>query len=69
MGANDGGIDHLDAVVARPGFVQSLQHHVPDARQRPAPELAADRVPLIKMTVQVTPGRARASDPEDPIKH
>lgn len=42
MGANDGGIDHLDTVVARPGLVQRFQHHVPDPRLRPAPELAVD---------------------------
>lgn len=41
-GANDGGIDHLDAGGARAGLVQRLQHHIPDPRLRPASALAIE---------------------------
>ena len=69
MSANNGGINHLNTVLTLPGLVQRLQHHVPEPRQRPTPKLAVDRVPLAKMAVQITPGRARSSDPEYPVKH
>lgn len=69
MGADDGGIDHLDAAMPCAGLVQRLQHHLPGPRQRPAPELPIDRVPLAEMAVQVTPGRACPSDPEHSVQH
>lgn len=69
MGANDGGIDHLDAVGASAGLVQRLQYHVPDPRLRPAPELAIDRVPGAEMAVQITPCGPCSGDPEYPIEH
>lgn len=28
MGADDGEVDHLDAVMVRAGLVQRLQHHI-----------------------------------------
>lgn len=69
MGANDGGIDHLDAVLTLPGLVQRPQQHVPHPTLGPAPELPVDRVPFAKVVVQVTPGRPRPRDPEHPVQH
>jgi hypothetical protein len=69
MGANDGGIDHLDAVLALPALVQRRQQHIPHPTQGPAPELAIDRVPFAEMVVQIAPGRARSGDPEHPVQH
>lgn len=68
IGANNGGIDHLNAIVTFAGLVQRLQHHVPDSRQPPTPELPVDRVPLAELAVQSTSGRACPGDPEDPVQ-
>ena len=69
MDADDGGIDHLDAVVARAGVVHRPQHHVPEPRLRPAPELTIDQVPCAEVAMKITPCGARPGDPEHPVQH
>ncbi len=51
VGAHDGQVDHLHAVLAFAALVEVRQYHIPNARRRPAPELAVDRAPLAEMIV------------------
>ena len=62
-------IDHLQAVLALAAIIEGLQHHVPDTRQCPAPELPINRRPLAKMGIQVAPRRPGAGDPENAVQH
>lgn len=69
MDADDTGVDHLDAVMADAGVIESLEHHAPHACQDPALELAIDAVPLAEVVVQITPWRAGARDSERTVQH
>lgn len=69
MRADDGGIDHLHCVRQSPAFIQSLQHRIPQAGNRPATELSINRGPIAKRTIKVSPRRPSARDPEDRIKN
>jgi hypothetical protein len=60
-------IDHLDGIVAA-AISESFQHQVPQAASRPAPELSVHGVPVAQLLGQVTPGRTRAGDPENPVQ-
>ena len=68
MGADDGGIDHLNAGKTFAVLVQRLQHDVPGLRLCPAPE-PADRVPCPEMAVQITPCSPSPGDPEHSVQH
>lgn len=67
--ANDGGIDHLQAVRYGSALAQSLEHQLPDASQRPAAELAIDPRPGTEIVVKITPQNASTCDPEHAIQH
>ena len=62
-------VDHLQAGVATATVVEGFEQQLPQAGQRPAPELAVDRRPFAEMFVQVAPGYARPGYPENPIQH
>lgn len=69
VSANNRAVDHLEAGLAGAAVVQRLQHHVPDAGERPAPELAIHRVPGPEVLMKVPPRRARSRNPEYPIQN
>ena len=62
-------IDHLQAGVAAPAVVESFQHQLPQAGQRPAPELPVDRRPFTKVLVQIAPSNARPGNLENLIQN
>jgi hypothetical protein len=62
-------VDHLQAGVATTAVVEGLEQQLPQAGQRPAPELAVDRRPFAEMFVQVAPGYARPGYPENPTQN
>ena len=62
-------VDHLQAGVAAPAFVEGFEQQLPQAGQRPAPELAVNRRPFTEMFVQVAPGHPRPRDPENAIQN
>ena len=62
-------VDHLQAGVATAAVVEGFEQQLPQARQRPAPELAVDRRPFAKMLMQVAPGNAGSRNPENPIQN
>ena len=66
---NHRAVDHLHAVQRSAAVVQRLQHQLPDAGQRPAPELPVDRRPFAETIVQIAPRRTGSRDPEHPVKH
>jgi hypothetical protein len=68
VGAYDGAVDHLHAVLPQAAVVERLQNDVPGSGKRPAPELAVDRRPFAEVFVQVTLRHAGARDPEYPSK-
>jgi hypothetical protein len=61
-------VDHLQAGIAASAFVEGFEQQLPQAGQRPAPELAVNRRPFAEMLVQVAPGYARSRNPENPIQ-
>lgn len=61
-------VHHLQAGIAVPAFVAGFEQQLPQARQRPAPELAVNRRPLAEILMQVTPGHPRSRNPENPIQ-
>jgi hypothetical protein len=69
MGANHGAVDHLEGIRHQPALVQGFHDLLPQPCQRPAPELAVDARPLAELFWQVTPWRAGARDPENPIQN
>jgi hypothetical protein len=62
-------VDHLQAGVATAAVVEGFEQQLPQAGQRPAPELAINRRPFAEMLVQVAPGNARPRNPENPIQN
>ena len=62
-------IYHLQAGVAAPAVVESFQHQLPQAGQRPAPELPVDRRPFTKVLVQIAPSNARPGNLENLIQN
>ncbi len=62
-------VDHLQAGVATAAVVEGFEQQLPQAGQRPAPELAVNRRPFAEMFVQVAPGNAGARNPENPIQN
>lgn len=69
MRPDDGTVDHLHAVRNRFAGVENLQDRLPQPRKRPAPELAINRGPFAEFLGQVSPRRAGAGDPENPVQH
>ena len=69
MGADHGAVDHLKGIGYQPALIQGLHDLLPEPCQGPAPELTIDAGPLSKLFRQVTPGRPRARDPENPIQN
>ena len=67
MCPDDSAIDHLDGGVSAT-ISERFEHQVPKPAQRPASELAVNRVPIAKFRGQVTPRRAGPRDPEHRIK-
>lgn len=57
MSPHDGRVDHLDAVLPLAAVVESSQQHVPNPRQRPAPEL----LEIVPSCRSGRAGRAKAS--------
>jgi hypothetical protein len=64
-----GAVDHLQDVGIPAAIGHGFQHHVPQARGGPAPELAEHRVPVAEFGRQVTPRGAGARHPEDGVQH
>ena len=62
-------VDHLQTGVAAATVVEGFEQQLPQAGQRPAPELAVNRRPLAEMFVQVAPGNACSRNPENPIEN
>jgi hypothetical protein len=62
-------VDHLQAGVAAAAVIEGFEQQLPQAGQRPAPELAIDRRPFAEMFVQITPGNAGPRNPENPIQN
>jgi hypothetical protein len=62
-------VDHLQAGLAAAAVVERFEQQLPQARQRPAPELAINRRPFAEMLVQVAPGYAGACNPENPVQN
>jgi hypothetical protein len=62
-------VDHLQAGIAATTVVEGFEEKLPQARQRPAPELTVNRRPFAKMLVQIAPGNTGARDPENPIQN
>jgi hypothetical protein len=62
-------VDHLQAGVANAAVVERFEQQLPQARQRPAPELAVNRRPFAEMFMQVAPGNTRPRNPENPIQN
>ena len=62
-------VDHLQAGIAATTVVECFEQQLPQARQRPAPELAVNRRPFAEMFVQVAPGNTSARNPENPIQN
>jgi hypothetical protein len=62
-------VDHLQAGLAAAAVVERFEQQLPQARQRPAPELAVNRRPFAEMLVQVAPGNTGSRDPENPIQN
>ncbi len=62
-------VDHLQAGVAAAAVVERFEQQLPQAGQRPAPELTVNRRPFAKMFVQIAPGNARPRNPENPIQN
>jgi hypothetical protein len=62
-------VDHLQAGVATAAVVEGFEQQLPQARQRPAPELAVNRRPFAEMFVQVAPSNTRPRNPENPIQN
>ena len=69
MRPDDGRVDHLHHFADAIDIVDRFQENIPQARQRPAPELAVDRRPFSKDLRQIPPLGAGAGDPEDPVQH
>jgi hypothetical protein len=66
---DDSAVDHLQAGVATAAIVEGFKPQFPQARQRPAPELAINRRPFAKMLMQIEPGNACSRNPENPIQN
>jgi hypothetical protein len=62
-------VDHLQTGIATAAVVERFEQQLPQAGQRPAPELAVNRRPFAKMLVQIAPRDARSRNPENPIKN
>ena len=62
-------VDHLQTGVAAATVVEGFEQQLPQAGQRPAPELAVNRRPFAEMFVQITPGNAGSRNPENPIQN
>ena len=62
--SNNGAVDHLNLIRQRTAVVQRVKDHLPEAGERPAPELAIHARPLAKLFGQIPPRRARARNPE-----
>jgi hypothetical protein len=62
-------VDHLQAGIATAAVVECFEQQLPQAGQRPAPELAINRRPFAKMLMQIAPGNASACNPENPIQN
>jgi hypothetical protein len=62
-------VDHLQAGVATAAVIESFEQQLPQAGQRPAPELAVNRRPFAKMLMQIAPGNARPCNPENAIQN
>ena len=62
-------VDHLQAGVPAAAVVEGFEEKLPQARQRPAPELAINRCPFAEVFVQITPGNTGSRNPENPIQN
>ena len=62
-------VDHLQAGIATATVVEGFEQQLPQAGQRPAPELAVNRRPFTEMLMQVAPGNAGSRNPENPIQN
>ena len=62
-------VDHLQAGVAAAAVIEGFEQQLPQAGQRPAPELAVNRRPFTEMLMQVAPGDAGARNPENTIQN
>jgi hypothetical protein len=60
---------HLQAGVAAATVVEGFEEKLPQAGQRPAPELAINRRPFAEMLVQVAPGNTCSRNPENAIQN
>jgi len=56
-------VDHLKTGVAATTVVERCEHELPQAGQRPAPELAVNGRPFAEMLVQIAP---RDTGPRNP---
>ena len=62
-------VDHLQAGIAAATVVEGFEQQLPQARQRPAPELSVNRRPFAEMFMQIAPGNTSACNPENPIQN
>ena len=69
MGAAHGAVDQMKLVGRDPRMVQRVQDILPQARECPAAELAADRRPLAEPFRKIPPRRSRSGDPENAIRN
>jgi hypothetical protein len=61
-------VDHLQTGVAAAAVVERFAQQLPQARQRPAPELAVNRRPFAEVFMPIAPRNARSRNPENPIQ-
>ena len=66
VGANDGSVYHLNAVLTGAAVIKRRQQHIPDPGEWAAAELPVDRTPLAEMIVEIAPGR---TGPRDPVQN
>ena len=67
--SDDGAVDHLNLIRQRTAVVQRVKDHLPEAGERPAPELAIDRAPFAELFLQVPPRRTGTGDSEHAIQN
>ena len=62
-------VDHLQTGVAAAAVVEGFEQQLPQAGQRPAPELTVNRRPFAEMLMQVAPCDTSPRNPENPIQN
>lgn len=68
MRPDDGAVDHLNRLADPFGVIQHFEQQIPEARERPSPELAVDGRPFAEELGQIPPLNPGPGDPEDAVE-